>query len=82
MEDMLGPSLQSQHLSSILGKRRLLGRAAGVDLYWERHSAMWGGLEYFSLTLLLISSLLQAPDSIRSAQILDWVSLALVLGLY
>lgn len=40
---------------------------------------MQGGLEYFTLALLLMSSLSQALDSIESVQVPDWMSLALVL---
>lgn len=51
-----------------------------VDVCWKRQPGTQGGLEYFSLVLLLISSLSQAPDSIRSAQVPDWMVSALVLG--
>lgn len=71
----------SWFLSSILGKSGCWDVLEVVDLHWERHPAMWSGLECFFLTLLLTSSLLQAPDNIRSAMVLDCVLLALVLGL-
>lgn len=74
MEDILGPSLQPLGSSPpSWGRGACWDVLEEVDLCWERHPGMWGGVEYFSPTLPPVSSLLQAPDSIRSAQVLDYV---------
>lgn len=82
MEDMLRLPAASPLLSSTLGQDGCWDVLEVVDLLLERHPGTQGGLEYFTLALLLISSLSQAPDSIQSAQVPDWLSLSLVLGLH
>lgn len=71
---MRGPSLQPLGSSPpSWGRGACWDVLEEVDLCWERHPGMWDGLECFSPTLPRISSLLQAPDSITSAQVLDYV---------
>lgn len=82
MEDMSGASPQPLVSSPpSWGRGGCWDVLEVVDLCWERHPGTQGGLEYFTLALL-ISSLSQALDSIRSAQAPGWTSLALVLGLH
>lgn len=81
MEDMLGAPC------SLLAPLLHPGAEVAAGTCWRWWISSWKGIlvrrvGYFNLALLLISSLLQTPDSIQFVQVSDWMSLALVSGLH